>query len=123
MVGIIPADVVMHRKPRGRGLVVLEQTEHAPWPASAGGRIHAHEFHYAGLENVDPQACFAYRVIRGYGCDGVNDGFVVGNLLANFAHLRDTEADRWAERFVGFVRERRSRRTETTRSRYAELRA
>ena len=124
MVGIIPADVVMHRKPQGRGLVVLEESEHSPWPAPTNIRIRAHEFHYAGLENVDPQARFAYRVRRGYGCDGVNDGFVVGNLLANFAHLRDTDAYRWAERFVSFVRERGRRRLrDNPTPRRAELRA
>ena len=32
MVGIIPADAVMYDKPQGRGLVLLEETAHAPWP-------------------------------------------------------------------------------------------
>lgn len=124
MVGIVPADVVMRHKPQGRGLVVLEETEHAPWPARSGACIRAHEFHYADLENVDPQARFAFRVRRGYGCDGLTDGFVVGNLLANFAHLRDTDACRWAERFVSFVRERRRPRSQDDPApRRAELRA
>ena len=41
---------------------------------------------------------------RGCGIDGRNDGFVIGNLLANFCHLRDTDQYRWAARFVAFVR-------------------
>lgn len=105
MVGVVPADVVMRQKPQGRGLVVLEETSHAPWPAPSQPReIRAHEFHYAALENVDPRSRFAYRVKRGFGTDGANDGFVVGNLLASFSHLRDTESNRWAKRFVSFAR-------------------
>ena len=43
MAGVLPADVVMHRRPMGRGYVVLEQTGAAPWPvapsaANAGTR-------------------------------------------------------------------------------------
>jgi cobyrinic acid a,c-diamide synthase len=41
---------------------------------------------------------------RGHGIDGKHDGIVRGNLLAGFSHLRDVEGDRWARRFVGFVR-------------------
>ncbi|MCB1541026.1 MAG: cobyrinate a,c-diamide synthase [Rhodoblastus sp.] len=106
MVGAVPADVVMHDRPQGRGLVVVEATGDAPWPADAGP-IAAHEFHYASLENIDPQARYAWTVRRGHGVDGARDGIVVGNLLAGFTHFRDTSRNRWAQRFVAFVRARR----------------
>jgi len=106
MVGAVAADVVMHDRPQGRGLVVVEETPNAPWPAG-GGPIAAHEFHYAALENADPRLCFAWRVKRGHGIDGAHDGVVVGNLLAGFTHFRDTSRNRWAQRFVAFVRARR----------------
>lgn len=112
MVGFIPADTVMHDAPQGRGLVLLEETEDSPWrgapsvPGEAKRRIPAHEFHYAGLERLDPATCFAYRVVRGRGIDGRHDGIVKGNVLASFSHLRSTAASGcWARRFVGFVRE------------------
>ena len=112
MVGFIPADTVMHAKPQGRGLVLLEETDASPWPradrpARAGGRsrIPAHEFHYAALEGLDPATRFAYRVIRGHGIDGRHDGIVKGNVLGSFSHLRSTESSGcWAHRFVAFVR-------------------
>jgi cobyrinic acid a,c-diamide synthase len=115
MVGFIPADTVMHATPQGRGLVVLEETEALPWPKAdhsvmgAGGpRIPAHEFHYAALERLDPATRFAYRVIRGRGIDGQNDGIVKGSALASFSHLRSTErCGCWARRFVAFVRARK----------------
>jgi len=111
MVGFIPADTVMHETPQGRGLVVLEETEDSPWLGrrstigSAERRIHAHEFHYAALEGLDPATRFAYRVVRGRGIDGRHDGIVKGNVLASFSHLRSTAASgSWARSFVAFVR-------------------
>ncbi len=113
MVGFVPADTVMHETPQGRGLVVLEETSDAPWPQAAGGgetRFPAHEFHYASLERLDPGARFAYRVVRGHGVNGRQDGIVQNNLLAGFTHLRDTSRNRWAGRFVEFVRRTKARR-------------
>ena len=106
MVGAIPADVVMHRRPRGRGYVVLEPTGEAPWAPSAQGPLHAHEFHHSSLENLSgADLRYAWRVRRGHGIDGERDGIVIGNLLASYTHLRDVEGCRWAERFVAFVRD------------------
>ena len=106
MVGAVPGDVAMHERPQGRGLVVVEETADAPWPAGAGP-ISAHEFHYASLENVDPQARYAWTMRRGHGIDGARDGIIVGNLVAGFTHFRDTSRNRWAQRFAAFVRARR----------------
>ena len=108
MVGAIPADVVMHERPRGRGYVVLEPTGQAPWAPRARAPVHAHEFHHSSLESMDDsQWRYAYRVRRGRGIDGERDGIVIGSLLASYGHLRDVEGCRWAEQFVAYVRERR----------------
>ena len=64
------------------------------------------EFHHATLENLPDGLIYAYKVERGHGIDGRRDGLVLGNLLAGFSHQRATAANRWAERFVGFVRAR-----------------
>jgi cobyrinic acid a,c-diamide synthase len=110
MVGIVPGDAVMHPRPQGRGYVMLEETGAGPWPLPASrtgvpARFPAHEFHYASLDNLPRDMTFAWRVLRGHGIDGEHDGIVQGNLLAGFSHLRDVEGDRWARRFVEFVRE------------------
>lgn len=108
MVGVIPADAVMHDRPQGRGLVVLEETQHMPWPkinaVRTPDRIPAHEFHYSSLENLPADARFAYRMLRGTGIRSQCDGLLIGNLLANFSHLRTTAANPWIERFLTFVR-------------------
>ena len=108
MVGAIPADVVMHPRPRGRGYVVLEPTGDGPWAPEVRGAVHAHEFHHSTLENMaGTDWRFAYRVRRGRGVDGERDGIVIGSLLASYSHLRDVEGCRWAQRFVSFVRGRK----------------
>ena len=110
MAGAIPGDVVMHKAPQGRGYVRLKETGGNPWPAlgvgggGPGTVIPAHEFHYSSLENLEGDPIFAYEVLRGTGIDGRHDGLVIGNLLASYAHLRHVEGNRWAQRFVAFVR-------------------
>lgn len=111
MVGAVPGDITVGDRPQGRGYVVLEETGNGLWPPVSHGRgsgaaISAHEFHYARLENQSGDLDYAYRVIRGHGIDGHHDGVLTGNLLACFAHHRNTEANPWVERFVAFVREK-----------------
>jgi cobyrinic acid a,c-diamide synthase len=104
MVGVIPADIVMHSRPVGRGYVHLRETSRGLWPRPPAPLIHAHEFHYSSVENLAPGVEFAYEVERGHGIDGRHDGIVHKNLLASFAHLRDVASNPWARRFVDFVR-------------------
>jgi len=106
MVGFIPADCVMHKTPQGRGYIKLEQTKDHPWanykplPEQV---IAGHEFHYSALENIAADVKYAYHVKRGSGIDGQNDGIVINNTLACYAHLRDTASNHWAQRFIQFV--------------------
>ncbi len=109
MVGVIPADVVMHARPQGRGYVELAVTPFHPWPEFASGnRLAAHEFHYSSLTHLPPDWPLAYQMQRGTGVDGHGDGLVYRNLLASYSHLRDTAQCRWAAAFVNFVRQRRA---------------
>ena len=111
MVGVIGADTVMHSRPQGRGYIRLEETTNHPWSTfepKPDNEIAGHEFHYSGLENIDPDTRFAYRIKRGTGIDGKNDGIIYNNLLACYAHLRDTSSNHWAQRFVQFVRQCKS---------------
>lgn len=109
MVGIIPGNIVMSKKPQGRGLVKLEGTGVSQWSSFAtnGQQIPAHEFHYGELHDLASDMKYAYGVKRGYGIDGKHDGLVIGNCLASFSHLRNTAATPWVPAFVDFVRKRR----------------
>ena len=113
MVGALPADVVMHERPVGRGYVELALTADAPWPSAQGANptvLRGHEFHYSSLENMAPDLKFAYQVRRGYGADGQRDGLVYRNVLASYAHLRSGAGSDWAAQFVNFVRLKKSQR-------------
>jgi len=108
MVGVIPAEIDMDSRPVGRGYVHLRETGDGPWPLRDGDgalqSFYAHEFHHSHLTGLPEGLTFAYRVERGYGIDGEHDGLVIGNLLASYAHLRHVDGNRWADRFVAFVR-------------------
>jgi len=105
MAGVIPADVVMHVRPQGRGYVRLKETGESPWPLRPDqeGVISAHEFHYSALEGLPKETRFAYDVLRGTGVDGKKDGIVYKNLLASYTHLRDVGGNQWTRRFLNHV--------------------
>jgi len=122
MVGIIPADAIMHKKPQGRGYVKLEETVDMPWSGNSkketGCRIiNAHEFHYSALQDsekaLESMGKFAYKVHRGVGINGKNDGWVYKNLLASYSHMRDTDSFHWAQRFIETIREALKNRNNT----------
>lgn len=135
MVGAIPADALMHARPQGRGYVHLRETAAMPWPAAAGAQrgavagvnlgptLRCHEFHHSSLVNLDPDVAFAYRVERGQGVDGENDGIVRGNLLASYAHLRSAAGTHWAPRFIAFARAWRDLEHSRSRSRTTGMQA
>jgi len=107
MVGAIAGDIEMHVKPQGRGYVRLEETGNSPWP-KCGCKlkpfIAAHEFHYSAFSNLDPNLSFAYRVTRGTGIDGNNDGIIYKNLLASYTHLRNVGGNCWTDRFIRHIK-------------------
>ncbi len=104
MAGVIPADVIMHEKPQGRGYVKLEPYSQHPWcNHETVSAVRAHEFHYSSLVNCDESLKFAYRVDRGQGIDGTNDGIIRYNLLASYCHLRQTDSCPWVDQFVNFA--------------------
>lgn len=114
MVGVIPADAVMHVKPQGRGYVKLKETSEMPWPGQSETQvIGAHEFHYSCLEGLHQHGKFAYQVLRGKGITGSHDGWVYKNLLASYSHLRDTGQHHWAKRFVAFVQQHKKPEQDT----------
>lgn len=104
MAGVIPAETVMSARPKGRGYIQLDTRSDHPWPFQAGDHVAAHEFHYSGLEGLASKAgTMAYDVKRGIGIHELTDGFQYKNLLASYAHLRNTRQSPWVRKFVEFV--------------------
>jgi len=102
MCNVVGADAVMCERPQGRGLVEYTTTPDHIW-SPRDGVAHAHEFHYARLDNVDAGTKFGRKITRGNGIDGANDAIVTGNVLAGFCHQRNTLANPWVARFLDFV--------------------
>lgn len=115
MVGVIDANIVMNKRPQGRGYVCLKRTDDFLWSNNhpENEQISAHEFHYSGFENLEiidsnPNIKYAYEMKRGSGISGLHDGLIYKNLLANYAHLRDTSRFHWVSEFVEFIRQVKS---------------
>lgn len=109
MVGAINADIEMNERPQGRGYVSLQQTQNTLWPMRSDKNIYAHEFHYSAFKDVSAlNSNYAYDIKRGHGITGKHDGLIYKNLLANYAHLRDTSQYHWVSAFVEFIRQHKS---------------
>jgi len=112
MVGSIDTDIIMEKRPQGRGYVQLQETENSLWPKPANWTkdtiINAHEFHYSRFKNsgnnAEKNVKYAFDVKRGTGIDGKSDGYIYKNLLANYTHQRNTRSNPWANRFINFIR-------------------
>ena len=104
MVGIIKADCEMHEKPIGRGYTLLQSTTQHLWNGVEQDELPGHEFHYSKLNQTLDDTHFAYQVNRGYGINGQNDGFQYKNLLACYAHQRNTQQNQWISNFLEFVK-------------------
>jgi len=110
MVGTIAADTEMCDKPQGRGYVRLKEVNPL-WPLLENSKPEkefcAHEFHYSRLINIDNKVSFAYKVLRGTGVTGFDDGIIYKNVLASYTHLRDVSHNHWAQRFIAFIKQQK----------------
>ena len=98
MCGVIPEDVVIEKRPQGHGYVSAEVTGINPF-FPTGTKLKGHEFHHSRLLHSSVQPC-AYRLTRGNGIDGKNDGLVYKNVLASYMHLHALGVPAWAKNFV-----------------------
>lgn len=102
MVGCIAADVTIRKKPVGRGYVQLQRH-------GEDKVISAHEFHHSQIA-FDRPPQYEYRILRGHGIDGSNDGVVCGNAHARYSHFRHTRANPWLDGFLQRVSDVRQER-------------
>lgn len=107
MSGVINGDITLHEKPQGRGYIRVKVTDDCLWQTSHTNQkeICAHEFHYSSLNNLPADTIYAYDILRGAGINGKHDGIVYKNMMACYAHLRNTQQSPWVEGFVKFVQQ------------------
>ncbi len=101
MAGVLPADIVVSKKPRGHGYTILEVTTPNPFFAT-GKTFHGHEFHYSYVHSMDEtvQCHFAFKVLKGEGIMKGMEGVCCGNVLATYSHLHATGTPEWVQGMV-----------------------
>jgi cobyrinic acid a,c-diamide synthase len=104
MVGFLPVNFQMEKRPQGHGYTVLSVEEENPF-FPVGTEIKGHEFHYSRIISwKEGEGHPAFRVKRGTGMDGKRDGLCRKNVLASFTHLHVLGTPQWAEGLVGSAR-------------------
>ncbi|MTI80646.1 MAG: hydrogenobyrinic acid a,c-diamide synthase (glutamine-hydrolyzing) [Firmicutes bacterium] len=105
MVGVLPFDVELTKKPQGHGYMAVEVCQQNPY-FPVGTKIKGHEFHNSKVINLDKSKVhFAYTVKKGWGIDGQQDGLVYKNVLASYNHLHALAVPTWAEGLVKIAKE------------------
>ena len=66
----------------------------------AGSIVKGHEFHFSSIQDLPPDAEFAYKLKRGIGVGDGRDGWTCYNTLASYMHTSFVSDGRMAERFV-----------------------
>ncbi|MBC8259469.1 MAG: hydrogenobyrinic acid a,c-diamide synthase (glutamine-hydrolyzing) [SAR324 cluster bacterium] len=111
MAGVLPFEIGYQKKPVGYGYLSLESRCRSKW-FDDGALVRAHEFHYSkpipqlGAKVTDGR--YQFNVVRGFGIDGRQDGFLQNNLFASFAHLHASANPQWAQGFIGLATEYQS---------------
>ena len=96
MVGALPVEFILQKKPQGHGYTVLEVAGTNPY-YPVGGTLRGHEFHYSKPVFTKKRSLdFAFKVRRGHGVDGVRDGICRRNLLATYTHVHGRGNPGWA---------------------------
>ncbi|NVM05009.1 MAG: Ni-sirohydrochlorin a,c-diamide synthase [Candidatus Helarchaeota archaeon] len=82
---IIPSNIIMMTQRQGLSYVEGITTKNHPF-LPPNSLIKGHEFHYSKLNEIS-NTIFGYKIRRGKGIDGSNDGICINNTLASFLHI------------------------------------
>lgn len=101
MCNVLDAVVTLQDRPVGRGYMRLESMSCGTTGTAIDDptAFNAHEFHHSRIV-FDEEPDYAYRVTRGHGTDGIHDGVVLENVIASYAHFRNTNATPWIDWFI-----------------------
>jgi len=100
MVGALPLSLILEKKPQGHGYTVLEVTGRNPY-YDPGEVLKGHEFHYSkAVLHPSEDTRTVFKVLRGEGIDGRQDGLCRKNLLATYTHIHAGGFPDWAGRVI-----------------------
>jgi cobyrinic acid a,c-diamide synthase len=97
MVGALPLEFGLQKRPQGHGYTVLEVArKNIFYPV--GKILRGHEFHYSKAVPISKEPLeFVFRVARGRGINGDQDGISKKNLLACYTHIHAAGERSWAK--------------------------
>lgn len=105
MVGALPYDVKMEKKPQGHGYTIIKSLKNNPI-ISEGTIIKGHEFHNTRIVNLkEDEVNFAFDVHRGKGINGFKDGITYKNCLVTYTHNHVASTPEWVEGFLNRILE------------------
>lgn len=116
MVGVLPIDTALDRKPQGHGYVKVKVKRENPFYES-GTELTGHEFHYSFVKGLDTtKTVCAFEVVRGHGIDGACDGISLGNVLATYVHIHAYGQPSWAKGLIRMANSYRANKNINARS-------
>jgi cobyrinic acid a,c-diamide synthase len=110
MVGALPLEFVLQKRPQGHGYTVLEVArKNSFYPV--GKTLRGHEFHYSRARptSKDAPLDYVFRVKRGRGIEGTQDGISKKNLLASYTHIHAAGEHSWARGLLRAAKSRKKR--------------
>jgi cobyrinic acid a,c-diamide synthase len=85
MCGVLPARTVMCDRLQALGYVEVS-TRRSSVLGPAGLRFRGHQFRYSRLEQLSNQIEPAFRILRRYGGEELDEGFQLANTIASYVH-------------------------------------
>ncbi|MDP8228588.1 MAG: cobyrinate a,c-diamide synthase [Candidatus Electryoneaceae bacterium] len=95
MAGVLPVDVVMHKRPQGHGYQEVTVDRNNPF-IPVGTVMRGHEFHYSQV-TTDGDVETIFNIGRGSGIGGGRDGITIKNVLACYMHIHSSAVPMWCE--------------------------
>lgn len=109
MVGALPLEFILKKRPQGHGYTVLKVTQKNPY-YSVGRILRGHEFHYSMAVPTSKEPLeYVFHMERGRGINGTRDGISKKNLLASYTHIHAAGEDSWAKGLFHAARRRKKR--------------
>jgi len=103
---VISSDIIMSKERQGLSYVMANTTKKHPFfPPNLS--IRGHEFHYSKLNNPE-NFNFGYKITRGTGIDGKNDGICINNTIASYLHVHIASTPNFAINFLNLALQRKN---------------
>jgi cobyrinic acid a,c-diamide synthase len=100
MVGALPVEFILYRKPQGHGYTVMSVDQPNPY-FQTGEILRGHEFHYSKAVVTQREGIlFVFRVTRGQGIEDGWDGICKNNVLGTYSHVHAAGKPGWAKGLV-----------------------